>query len=50
MFIDSFMKLVAFVPPHIRIEWTLELGQYWMYTSNLLSIQNTFGIKGPFGG
>ena len=22
------MELVAFVPPHIRIEWTLELQQY----------------------
>ncbi|XP_040920908.1 apolipoprotein B-100-like [Toxotes jaculatrix] len=28
MFMESFTKLVAFVPPHVRIKWTLELGQH----------------------
>ena len=42
---ESFMKLVAFVPPHRRMAWTLELGQYFLYVPTPL-LWNTKGIKG----
>ena len=35
-------ELVAFVPPHRRMAWTLELGQYYLYL--LLSVPLSYEV------